>query len=250
MKNVDGQILESMILAVEIKNVYNEKDGDIDLDVLETSLLSRQWKLTDITTAGNAVGLLTSHERLHLILKARRIFENLPEGKVEHTCLKVNPNYSENNDFTKYYTFYSDFKPSIIDNPDLLNQNNQANRQGLIQSMLVVRWKASNAQNGRSAIGQHCMWLDCFTKTVSHLKEPIPSEIPTLQLEDNEFKTDLDSTQKTRKDNVIFRLEHTDVIKHNFNERRLCLVPITINIVNCYEVPVKVFIDMAKQQNR
>lgn len=240
-----------MIMAVELKNVCGDKDQDVNVEVLEASLLSRQWRLTDITPVAKKA-VLAAHERLHLIFKARRIFDTLPEGKVEHTRLKLDPEHTESdNDLAPYYKYISDFKPSYLDSLDSPNHDKQTKRQGLIQSMFVIRWRAHNKSNGRSAIGQNCLWLDCFTKTVSRKKEPTPPEPPTIQLDDNDPKPDLlDTKQKIKKDNVVFRLEHTDVIQHNFKQRRLCLIPITINLVNCYEVPVKVFIDMSKQQNR
>ncbi|CAG9796623.1 unnamed protein product [Diatraea saccharalis] len=247
LKNTDGQTLENLLLPVEIKNVYSDKDQTVNIEILEASLLSRQWRLTGLTTVANKVDVLTPHERLHLVFKARRIFESLPEGKVEHTFLKVKTGSII--DFKPYYKYISDFKPSFIENPDLVSDN-QTKTKGLIQSMIVLRWKAHKSA-GQFAIGQHCLWLDCFTKVVSRNKELIPPEMPALQLEDNDSKSDLiDPKQKNRKDNVVFRLEHTSTIQHNFQQRRLCLVPITINLVNCYEVPVKVFIDMSKQQNR
>ncbi|RVE48393.1 hypothetical protein evm_006954 [Chilo suppressalis] len=237
-----------MFLAVELKNVCGEKEQEFNIEVLEASLFSRQWRFTGFTTVANRVDMLASHERLHLIFKAQRILENLTEGKVEHTCLKLNEESKVN--LTQYYKYISDFKPSFLENMDLPTEN-PTKRQALIQSMFVIRWRARNKTVGRTTIGQHCLWLDCFTKAASRKKEPIPTDMPALQLDDSDNKSDLmDPKQKNRKDNVVFQLEHTNMIQHNFKQRRLCLVPITINLVNCYEVPVKVFIDMSKQQNR
>ncbi|RVE41110.1 hypothetical protein evm_014240 [Chilo suppressalis] len=248
LKNIDGTTLENMFLAVELKNVCGEKEQEFNIEVLEASLFSRQWRFTGFTTVANRVDMLASHERLHLIFKAQRILENLPEGKVEHTCLKLNEESKVN--LTQYYKYISDFKPSFLENMDLPTEN-PTKRQALIQSMFVIRWRARNKTVGRTTIGQHCLWLDCFTKAASRKKEPIPTDMPALQLDDSDNKSDLmDPKQKNRKDNVVFQLEHTNMIQHNFKQRRLCLVPITINLVNCYEVPVKVFIDMSKQQNR
>lgn len=54
-----------------------------------------------------------------------------------------------------------------------------------------------------------------------------------------------------KKDNVVmFKMEHSKQINHDFNERRLCIIPVTLSIVNCYGVPVRVFINMSKQKNR
>ncbi|XP_028156042.1 trafficking protein particle complex subunit 8 [Ostrinia furnacalis] len=247
LKTFDGEVLENLFLAVELKNICNEKEDNVVVEVLEASLLSRQWKLTGLTKVADKVNPLAVHERLHLIFNGRRIFEMLPEEKVEHTCLKVGSTNLDSS-FASCYNFITDFKPSYLDTTD---GSQEQQRQGLIQSMFVIRWKATNKSNGKSTFGQNCLWLECFAKTVSRNKDPISIDLPTLQLDDGDNKKDTkDPKQKVRKDNVIFRLEHCDTIQHDFKHRKLCLVPITINIVNCYGVPVTVFIDMSKQQSR
>lgn len=250
LKTIQGEVLENMFLSVELKNICDEKGDDISVEVLEASLLSRQWRLMGLTSMAVRLDPLAAHERLHLIFNARRIFEKLADEKVEHTCLKVMKSFTDSS-LVPYYNFISDFKPSFIDLLDAGSQDASSAKQGLIQSMFVVRWRAINKTKGTSTIGQHCLWLDCFTKKVSRSKEFVSPDLPTLQLEDNDSKADVkDAKQKNRKDNVIFRLEHNNTIQHDFKQRKLCLVPITINVVNCYAVPVKVFIDMSKNQNR
>ncbi|KAL4712641.1 hypothetical protein ACJJTC_007938 [Scirpophaga incertulas] len=245
------KILENLILSVDFKHIFNENTEEIYVEVLETSLLSRQWRLTDITKVTNKTDLLAPHEKLHLILKAKRILEDLPEGKVEHTCLKVSSKYSESpNEKVTHYKFISDYKPSLIDNCDMSNEILNS-KTGLIESMFVIRWRATIKSKSRSVIGQHCLWLKCFNKIVSHDRQQKPPETSILQLDESESKINVtDNKQKIRKDNVLCCLEHTNTIQHNFKQTKLCIVPITINVVNCYEVPVKVFIDMSKQQSR
>ncbi|KAI5640554.1 trafficking protein particle complex subunit 8-like [Phthorimaea operculella] len=251
VRTVDGTAVENMNIAVEIKNVYSEKDEQVALEILDTYLISRQWKLTDLMAARNKDDPLMSHERLHLVFKARRILEALPEGRVEATRLKVtnNPDTTDNSTIPSYTKFVVEYKPSFLDITDTTVQEKKT--AGLIQSMLVVRWKFSNKTRNRSTIGQHCLWLDGFTKAESRERIHTPIETPALALDELDSKTDISDGKKRNKDNVVvFRLEHSNQIKHNFNQMKLCLVPITINIVNCYGVPVQVFIDMSKQQNK
>lgn len=236
---------------MDIKNVFNDKDEEVTIEILEASLLSRQWKLTDLTAARNKNDHLMSHERLHLIFKAMRILETLPEGKVDYSRLKVSNTSVANDDInvTPYSKFIVEYKSSLSDFPEPPSKDKK--NSGLIQSMFVMRWKAHYKSKGKSTIGQHCLWLNCFTKAESRERHHMPIDVPTLQLEDYDSKIELSETTKKNKDNVItFRLEHSNNIIHNFNQRKLCLVPITLNIVNCNGVPVEVFIDMSKQQNR
>lgn len=251
LRTVENVTRENLNLAVDIKNVFNDNDEEVSIEIMEASLLSRQWKLTELTAARNKNDHLMSHERLHLIFKATRILEIPPEGRVDYSRLKVSSTPAANDDInvTPYSKFIVEYKSSITDLPEPLSRDKK--NSGLIQSMFVMRWKAHYKSKGKTTIGQHCLWLNCFTKAESRERHHMPIDVPTLQLEDYDSKIELSETKKKNKDNVItFRLEHSNNIIHNFNQRKLCLVPITINIVNCNGVPVQVFIDITKQQNR
>lgn len=257
LRCVDEEVVENMSLAVEVKNIFNEKGEDLSVEVLEASLLSRQWSLTGVVAADCAADPLSPREKLHFVLRARRILTALPEGKVEYTRVKIAENHPDaiaDINVPPYSKFVVDGQNSFIDAPESAMAQEMSNkRTGLIQSMFVLRWKVHEKTKGKTAVGQHCLWLDCFTKAVSREKEYVPGEVsPVMQLDEYDSKLDLrDSNTKTKKDNVvIFRLEHSNYISHNFKQMKLCLVPITLNIVNCYGVPVKVFIDMSKHKNR
>ncbi|XP_049881251.1 trafficking protein particle complex subunit 8 [Pectinophora gossypiella] len=248
LRSVDGAAMETMNIATEVKNVHNGKEDEILLEILEAFLLSRQWTLTGLTAARNKDDPLKAHERLHLIFKARRILETLPEGKIESSRVQVakDPSCVTDANVPPYSKFIVEYKPSYLDTAEPNIQDKKST--GLIQSMLVLRWKVTNKTRSKTAFGQHCLWLDCLTKVESREREYSLIETPALQLDDYDSKTDISDAKKKNKDNVVvFRLEHSNFISHNFNQRKLCLVPITINIVNCYGVPVQVFIDMSKQ---
>lgn len=256
LRRVEEEVVENMSLAVEVKNIFAEKSEEVHVEVLEASLLSRQWSLTGLVAARGATDQLGAREKLHFVLRARRIPAELPEGQVQYTCVKINeyhPDAVADINVPPYSKFVVDGQHSFIDAPDAaMAQEISGIRTGLIQSMFVLRWKVHEKTKAKAAVGQHCLWLDCFTKAVSREREYVPGEVAPLQLDEFESKSDLrDSNIKSKKDNVvIFRLEHSNHINHNFNEMKLCLIPITLNIVNCYGVPVKVFIDMSKQKNR
>ncbi|CAB3239968.1 unnamed protein product [Arctia plantaginis] len=247
--------VETMNLSVEVKNIFSEKSEEIVVEVLEASLLSRQWTLVGLVAARGASEPLTSREKLHFVLRARRIRSSLPEEKVERSCVKIadgHPDAIADINVPPYSNFVMDSQPSIIESPETPMLKDTTTRVGLIQSMFVLRWKVLEKNKGHSAIGQHCLWLDCFTKAVSREKEIVPVDATSLQLDDYDSKLNLqEMNNKSKKDDVvIFRLEHSNHINHNFEEMKICLIPITLNIVNCYGIPVKVFIDMSKQKSR
>lgn len=249
--------MENMSLAVEVKNIFGEKGEDARLEVLEASLLSRQWSLTGFVAVDNAAQPLTAREKLHFVLRARRIITAPPEGQVQYTRVKIadgHPDAIADVNSPPYSKFVLDGQNSVIDvpEPSTTNYEISSKRTGLIQSMFVLRWKVHEDTKGKSAVGQHCLWLDCFTKAISREREFLPGEAIPIHIDEYDKKPELrDINTKSKKDNVvIFGLEHSNYINHNFNDIKLCLVPITLNIVNCYGVPVKVFIDMTKQKNR
>ncbi|XP_046960546.1 trafficking protein particle complex subunit 8 [Vanessa cardui] len=247
----DSRVFENMHLSVEVKNICNEKEDDITVEILEASLLSRQWRLTDLITALDSDNVLISRERVHLILKSARIFENLGEEQVEFSCVKIAKHLPESRigvNKPPYSKFVTDGISSLSDGFESIQSSEK--KTGLIQSMFVLRWKAHNKKTNRTAIGQHCLWLDCFTKAISHVRAKMTMDIlNTIQLDGIESRSD--SQEVKEKNNiVIFRLEHSNYVNHNFITNKLCIIPVTINIVNCYGVPVSVFIDMSKQQNR
>ncbi|CAH2050377.1 unnamed protein product, partial [Iphiclides podalirius] len=246
-------VVENMSMAVEVKNVCKEKDEDITVEVLEVTLLSQQWALTNLVAAPNTDAALIPRERIHYVFKARRKLEENAKGNLEYSYIKVGKKHPESVDDVKsppYSKFLIDYLPSVDDITEPNYSEAERKRDGLIQSMLVVRWKAYDKILNRTAIGHHCVWMDCFAKALSREKDPT-QDIP-MQLDDLESKTNLSETKEGSDKNniVLFKLEHSNYVCHNFTTRKLCLIPIVINIVNCYGVPVTVFIDMSKQQNR
>lgn len=186
------------------------------------------------------------------MFKATRIQETLPEERVECSRLRVakdHPDSAIEVNTPPFSKFLVEYKTHFLDGTEPV-QDNETKRNGLIQSMFVLRWKAYDRNKGRTVIGQHCLWLNCFTTAESREREHIIVDTPSLQLEEFDNKLDSNEVKKNKDNVVVFRFEHTNHINHNFKQRKLCLVPITINLVNCYEVPVRVFIDMTKQQNR
>ncbi|XP_072943715.1 trafficking protein particle complex subunit 8 [Epargyreus clarus] len=249
-----GDVIENLRLAVEVKNICNEKEEDVSVEVLEASLLSRQWKFVDLTAAIDGNDRLISRERVHYIFKAKRMTEEVPDERVEYSSLKLSkddPESAVDVNVPPYSKFVTDFSPSIMDSIETNAENAEKRNTGLIRSMFVLRWKAYDKLNDTTAIGQHCVWLECFTRVISREREQLTTDPSSIQIEDFGKAKLHDIKEKNEKSNaVILKFEHSKNIDHNFKTRKLCLIPIVINIVNCYNVPVKVYIDITKQQNR
>lgn len=252
ISKVGSASVEKMSLAAEVKNVSDEKNVNVTVEVLEASLLGRQWKFTDYVSAAKdkTDTFLSPREKSHLVLEATRITTPPTEGKIDWSSLKIakgNPDTEAPINDPPYAKFVLEYKNSFIEDEDYFMRDGKPQANGMIQSMLIVRWKVHDKASGKSAIGQHCLWLECFAKATSSERDRNGLDI---SLDESNSKTDLlyDKT-KSEKDNIVlFNLEHSSQIQHNFNKRKLCLIPITINIVNCYSVPVNAFIDMSKKR--
>lgn len=237
---IQNALSEKLCLTAEIKNVSDDK-YPVSIELLEVSLLSRQWQLTNLVAARDKTESLAPKEKMHIVLEGVRLY-NPPEC-VHASRLQISSNTPETQHTISdppYSKFVVEYKDYFIEDDDYGIP--QKKIKGLIESMLITRWKSKDTA-GKTVIGQSCTWIDCFVKP-SQEKEPINLEIP---LGDFDSQTDI-ICKKKLENVVIFKLEHTSHIGHNFSEKRICKIPVTINIVNCYDVPVKVFIDMSKKK--
>lgn len=244
----DGAV-ERMCLAVEVKNVGEGGAGA--LSVLDAALLGRRWALAAcVAAARDKNDTLAPREKTHLVLEATRIQHPLPDDKIEWSSLKIakgSPDSAPNINESPYSKFVVEYKTSFVEDEEYFIRDNKPQSCGLVQSMFVVRWKLLDPARGKPVIGQHCLWLDCFNKATTGDRARDGINLP---LDESDTKIDLTHEKhKNKKDNIVlFNLEHSTQINHNFEQNRLCMIPITINIINCYAVPVQAFIDMSKKR--
>lgn len=250
LSKTNGDVLENMTLAVEVKNIC-EQQNQLSIELLEASLLSRQWRLHALVATGCKNEPLLPRERLHFILKAKRILDALPERVVDHSQIQIAESNYKKVTAESYDKFVTDGKPVFPETNDaLVTTQTTKEKTRLIESMILLRWKATFKDTGRVAVGHECLWLSCFSKSLCN-EIPRPPTEPAALLDDCD-KLDVDDpADRAKNDNVVvFALEHSNKISHDFMKRKICLIPITLNIVNCYGIPVNVFIDMTKQKNR
>lgn len=255
--NGDNTSSETMSLSVDVQNDGEIKDLTTSLEILEASLLSRQWKFIDFIVSKDKSDALILHEKMHLILRGKRITDLLEDGKVLCSSLKINQKHPEslpNINKPPFSKFVLDYKSSLNDDFDVAPYGKVNKSAGLIQSTLIIRWKmqVQYKEETRTALGQSYIWLDCFTctRTSESLNANLRNEmLSTLNFEEND--DDLLVGKKTgqkKEDIVVFRMEHTDNVDHCFQKRKLCVVPVTIHFVNCYGVPVKAFMNMSTKR--
>lgn len=251
--NEDKTAQEMMCLAVEVQNDKSVRDTQTTLEILEASLLSRQWKLMDFIMSRDKSDALILHEKLHLVLRANRIKKILADGFVDWTSVKINQKHPEslpNINTAPYSKFVVDYKTSLVENGDTSwSQDKEQKSNGLIRSTLVVRWKIHivDKSENRTAIGQTYVWLECFSSNQSNVNANIlRNEITSLNFEENDNDDSPNLKHNQKKDGiVIFKIEHPHSVTHNFSKQKLCVVPVFIHFVNCYGIPVKAFMNMS-----
>ncbi|XP_076665916.1 trafficking protein particle complex subunit 8 homolog l(3)76BDm isoform X1 [Andrena cerasifolii] len=124
-----------------------------------------------------------------------------------------------------------------------------------LNSTLIIRWRGKVVEGGiviRQAIGQHHLDIEYLNKIYKHPKE--------IQVESSEYggrlkifgpdKNVLDSLAVTTKEQILetefmkniisFSLCHARQITHNFNQSRLCFVPVIMYIQNHLESQIDV----------
>ncbi|XP_014485657.1 PREDICTED: trafficking protein particle complex subunit 8 [Dinoponera quadriceps] len=124
-----------------------------------------------------------------------------------------------------------------------------------LRSTLIVRWCANVTESGvvtRRAFGQHHLELEYLNKTYKHPKEPriarneygarlrifgpernVPNVV-TAPVKDPAWEAEC------LKSLITFSLSHARQLAHNFQQNRLCIVPVTMYLQNHSEMPVDV----------
>lgn len=227
------------------------------LEILEASLLSRRWTLRDVV-AGRNKHALAPHERAHLALRAHPLPASPSEGTVAASGLKISRSPEAAPDVAEppYSKFVVDYATSISDDADAdaLERRRAPPGDGSIRSTLVVRWKMRYDSNGeqRSVVGQSFLWLDRFPSATASRKlgSSLPNEMSSLSFERTEGRGDaLVGVEESREDDAIaFKMEHSIDVSHDFKRRRLCVVPVAIDFVNCYGVPVRAFMNLSSKR--
>ncbi|OAD58182.1 Trafficking protein particle complex subunit 8 [Eufriesea mexicana] len=263
-KNVSPTL--NLITCIKNANKINDV---ITNEILLSNVVfqSDKWCVFSSSILSTNIKIQTQ-EMFHLILKLRK--KNVDESTFSDVSLT--PENDIESDMNYPYINFIQRKdiPSLDVNENVAEIQQQSQRlpQNMEQkslsttmtlnSTLILKWRAKIIENGiitRQAIGQHHLDIQYLNKTYKHPKE--------IQVDSNEYagrlkifgpdRNILDSLAVTNKEqaseteflkNIIsFSLSHDREITHNFNQNRLCFIPVIMYIQNHLESQIDIKIN-------
>ncbi|XP_033300815.1 trafficking protein particle complex subunit 8 isoform X2 [Bombus bifarius] len=255
-------------LIICIKNA-NQIHDLITSEILLSKVLfeSDTWSIFSSSVLSTNVKI-QFQEMFHLMLKLRKKGKN--ESKFsdvsltqENECIDSDANYPYINFIQRKDIPSLDINENIaeVQQSQRLPQSDEQRSLSAtmaLNSTLILKWRARIIENGiitRQAIGQHHLDIQYLSKTYKHPKE--------VHVESNEYagrlkifgpdRNVLDSLAVTNKEQaseteflknmISFSLSHDREITHNFNENRLCFIPVIMYIQNHLESQIDIKIN-------
>lgn len=253
-------------LIVCVKNANQIHDSVIKEIMLSTvSFQSDTWSVFSSSVLPNDVKI-QRQEMFHLMLKLRQKSEG--ESIFSDVSLTEETDGAESNTNCPYINFIQKRHVSSLDVNENTNevqqpfqrpsQNSEQSPSSVtmtLNSTLILKWRANVIEGGvivRQAIGQHHLDLEYLNRTYKYPKE--------IQAEPNEYggrlkifgpdKNIPDSLAVTNKEQILeaeflkniisFSLSHARQMTHNFDQNRLCFVPVIMYIQNHLESQIDV----------
>ncbi|XP_031831201.1 trafficking protein particle complex subunit 8 homolog l(3)76BDm [Nomia melanderi] len=253
-------------LIVCVKNANHVHDSIMNEIILSKVLFqSDMWSVFSSSVLPSDIKI-EPQEVFHLMLKLRKKSEG--ESVFSHVSLTQETNSTTLDVNYPYISFIQrrHIPPlDVNENSVEMQQQFQRLSQNIEQShlstavslhsTLILQWQAKVVEGGtisRQAIGQHHLDLEYLNKTYKHPKE--------IQVEPNEYGARLkifgpdknvpDWLTVTSKEQLLeteflknvvsFSLSHDRQITHNFNQNRLCFVPVMMYIQNHLESQIDI----------
>ncbi|XP_076281323.1 trafficking protein particle complex subunit 8 homolog l(3)76BDm [Lasioglossum baleicum] len=253
-------------VIVSVKNTNRIHDSFMNEITLSKILFqSGTWSVFSSSVAPSNIKI-QPQEMFHLMLKLKKKCEG--ESTFSYVSLTQE---NDNTMLDSNYPYISFIQrrhiPSLDVNENTIEMQQHFQRSSqtaeqtslsaavTLNSTLILKWQATVVEGGtvsRQVFGQHHLDLEYLNKTYKHPKE--------IQIEPSEYETRLkifgpdknvpDSLTMTSKEQVLeteylknvisFQLSHTRQITHNFNQNRLCFVPVIMYIQNHLESQISV----------
>lgn len=251
-------------LIMSIKNTNQVHDPSINEIMLsKMSLQSTLWFAFRPSVLPSSIRV-QPQEVFHLMLKLKKKTDN--ESVISDVSLTADDSDATSIDDYPFVNFVQrrhiqplDVNESASDVQQFQSQQNVEHNPisdtMALNSTLIVRWCANVTESGvvtRRAFGQHHLELEYLNKTYKHPKEP--------RITRNEYGARLrifgpernvpnvvvapvkDPTWETEclKSLITFSLSHARQLVHNFQQNRLCIIPVAVYLQNHSEISVDV----------
>ncbi|XP_007439490.1 trafficking protein particle complex subunit 8 isoform X3 [Python bivittatus] len=262
---------DNMLVFVDVENINTSEAGVKEFHIVQVSSNSRNWKLQkSINLSEDKDIKLANREKGKLCLKAVRCkqsVENYTFADVVFGNEQIISSTSPCADFF-FRSLYSDLKRIQTQHSTLQGSCDSAIRQiqkcSEVDLNIIVLWKAYVVEDNKQLIleGQHHVCLHAVGKDAFSLPqkqgfkkilgnsdwddlEQESSEIGLSNLFRPESTTVPTKPSLDQFSNLIkTSLHYPETFNHSFNQKSLCIVPVTLLLSNCSEADVDVIIDL------
>lgn len=221
---------EQVTFALKVQNLNRaHSQTKIEVSLLNIGLISKNWTLIPDLIAAKHLSI-KFEESEYVFLKAMRRKDSRTDyseasfagGTLEEFSRNAYLDFGRQENETRINIFTSVFDENCV----LINNNSCSNNEGVI----MVRWKAAVIDNHhrRTAFGQNLSIVKSLneTATVVDVKESLfpLKEAIEVKLSSESIENGIDAKKKLIKCSMV----HPVTIEHNFNNNKLCIVPIRL----------------------
>lgn len=218
----NSKTVEELALAMKITNLNKVHNSVLtEITLINVGLLSKYWTMTKDIATPKYINL-HSQESAHILLKAKRSVKDTSE----YSSVPLNADKKSIQNMSKTFLAFArkSERPllTMFDEYDSLNF--KENKDGI----LLLQWQALVIEGTKKRIvcGQTNIPIEINRKDEDVIQmERILSDT-FIDISDKTISED-ESVQSTQKQ-VSYNLIHPPVVKHNFNEKKICIVPVKI----------------------
>lgn len=255
---ISNDDFSALNLIVNIKNSNQLNDPfTYNIELADIALQSKFWTLLKTINSNQEETKVQPQESYHFLFKLSKK-EDLLSEQLSHVILaKLKEDLGKN---VPYASFIKKRHIKALNQQTNQQQSSQTEADPISSTMkvdlvLILKWRAKITESGtlvRNAIGQHYVDVNYLNKYCHHPYEKPPESIettgrlkifgPDANLPDpqNSVKKDQYSKTEYQKNFVWFSLEHPKKISHNFEESRICVVPVLVNLQNNSQIKIDV----------
>ncbi|CAH1153382.1 unnamed protein product [Phaedon cochleariae] len=218
----NSKIVEELALALKITNLNKVQNSVLtEVMLLNVGLLSKHWTLTKDMVTPKYINL-HSQQSAHILLKARRAVKD----QSEYSSIPLSRDKKSIQIHTNAYLAFARKaeKPPLTMFDDFDTFSFKPNKDGL----LLLQWQALAIEGNKKRIvnGQTQIPVEINRKEEDVIQmEHILSD-PIIDISDKVISEE-EAAQIAQKQ-VSYNLVYHSVVEHNFEEKKMCIVPVKI----------------------
>lgn len=218
------ETVEQLTVSIKVANLNKVHNTILtEISLMKAALLSPCWGLLEEILIPKKF-LLHSQETVHIVLKCKRIAEKQPKYS-EITFDSCKREFSKSS--RAYLSFAEKVKQSNLNVFDDTEERKPEQDEGFL--MLVWYSNVVDAGKKRAVSGQTVVPVCKKTQDVAPKKDydgPVVfyDEIRLLETSTSNVK----NVQAKLQEQVTYNLKHPGILRHKFDDRKLCVVPVQL----------------------